>query len=509
MTALPWVSFTTFCTRVLRLRLTKGQRVAARVVYDGVDPGQLQGDEREVARTIFGNVEVIPRLARRILVLCFGRNSGKTLIFAAAYGVYVMVYGDTRSCGPGDVPTVVVIAPRTRTARLDVRMGRSLIRRVPELDRAIEDDGKDGFSLRRPDGTLVAFAAYAASRGGAGGRGLPVLTFILDEAWFFLSDDAYAVTDRDCYRGLKPRLLPGGKAIFVSTPWPVVTMMGDLLATNFGVCSTAIAARAPTLLMRDNDPTIAADIEIERATDPDNAAREFDCAEGINAAGTSLFFDGDTLDAALQAGEHLVMPVDRWPYDRSIAVGADWGFVRNSSALAVAAHRSDGKVHILMLAELVPKKGAPLVPSAVVKEFAPIVCNRYEHHTVVSDEHYMEALREHLGAYRLTLRSAPSGNEGKALIYVNCRKLTAEQRLVIPCEPRFIVQKLLAQLKATTVKPLDGGGMRISSPTRAGTHGDVASAAVIALYEATEATRSRGRVTCYDPYSPMEGNDYL
>src|SRR4051812_170315 len=100
------VVFTTFALRTLALRLTLGQRVLCRVAFDGVEPCDLRGDERSIARRIFGDVDTIPPAARRIMALLLGRGSGKTTI-AAAYALYVMLTADVSACGPGDVPTVV------------------------------------------------------------------------------------------------------------------------------------------------------------------------------------------------------------------------------------------------------------------------------------------------------------------------------------------------------------------------------------------------------------------
>ena len=51
----------------------------------------------------------------------------------------------------------------------------------------------------------------------------------------------------------------------------------------------------------------------------------------------------------------------------------------------------------------------------------------------------------------------------------------------IPKHPRA-----LTQLKAVRSKPLPGGGIAITSPVRAGAHGDVASAIVGALWASSE-----------------------
>jgi hypothetical protein len=57
------------------------------------------------------------------------------------------------------------------------------------------------------------------------------------------------------------------------------------------------------------------------------------------------------------------------------------------------------------------------------------------------------------------------------------QKLLRERRLRLPNHPR-----LLAQLRAIVCQPLSGGGYRISSPRRAGAHGDLVSALVNAIW---------------------------
>ncbi len=61
MTAVRPMSFVGFCERVLRLHLTPGQRVLCKVAFDGVDPCDLEGEERDLARQLFGDVDEVRR----------------------------------------------------------------------------------------------------------------------------------------------------------------------------------------------------------------------------------------------------------------------------------------------------------------------------------------------------------------------------------------------------------------------------------------------------------------
>jgi hypothetical protein len=470
------VAFTTFAERVLKLELTPGQRVLCRVAFDGIDPEQLDETERWIARELFGAVETFPDAARRIQVLVLGRGSGKTTL-AAAFALYVMLTADVTGCGPGDVPVVVVIAPDRRTASLSIRMAREMAKRTADVARLIESDTADGFTLRRPDGRLVALEAFAASRGGSSARGRSILSFVLDEAFFFRSDEGggYVVNDRDLYRALIPRLMKGGKGIFISTPWPVETLMGELFAKNHGTPSTALAAKAPTLLMRGDDPELAATIATERERDPENCAREFDCDMSIG--GGAGFFDHAAINTAVDDIARPLMREPRYQY----AAGADFAFRSDSSALVVVQY--DGTDYsIAETLELRPTKGQPLAPSKVVKDFAEVT-KSYGCPFVIADGHYREAIHEQLQADDLALSPAPEGQLGKIETYSRARALLHEGRVRLPNDPR-----LLSQLRSIVSKPTQGGSLSISAPRRAGGgHGDLVSAWVLAVHHLTHA----------------------
>ncbi len=80
------MKFTSFASKVLRLTLTRGQRVLARVAFDGVDPIDMPDEaDRELAVTMFGGVEHVPAEARHVLALELGRDSGKSTFDCASH----------------------------------------------------------------------------------------------------------------------------------------------------------------------------------------------------------------------------------------------------------------------------------------------------------------------------------------------------------------------------------------------------------------------------------------
>jgi hypothetical protein len=466
--------FVAFCERVLGLRLTRGQRVLCTVAFDGVNPRDLDGVDREIARQLFGDIEEIPAYVRRVLCLLLGRGSGKSTL-GAAYGVWRMVVADLAQCGPGALPHAIVVAPTKKTAGIAVRMALALVQGSPSLRVWLECETADGFNLRRSDGRTVAFAAFAASRGGASARGLPVVVLIIEEGQFFTSDSEFVITDRDVFSAIIPRLLRDGSAVFISTPWPVPTLMGELREKNFGAPSTALAARAPTLLMRDGDEAIAALVEAERDRDPENAAREFDCDDSLTA-GSSTFFDPSAIRMCVDADLLLPQP----PTDGvSVCFGADLAFARDSSTLVGCTEGPE--ISVVAIEELRPSKGNPLRPRAVIDSFAATIL-RYGSSGFLGDIHYKESAKEHLEPHNLEFRDAPSGRDGKAETYLQTKKLLHEARVRLPNHAR-----LIDQLRAIVSKPAPGGGMTIIAPRRTGLgHGDLVSGLVLALWAAKQ-----------------------
>jgi hypothetical protein len=478
------IRFVDFCTNVLRLVLSLGWLVLLLVAVDGVEPRDLDGEKREMARLLFGDVDEIPPAARRALVWRLGRGSGKTTI-AAALGVWIKLTARLDAIGPGMVPAVVTVAPSKATAKLSVGVARELVRRVSSLERLVTDDGDtaDGFSLRRPDGRRVSFVAVAASRGGTTLRGYDILALILDESEFLSSNadvasaDGYAINDRDLYAAAKPRL--HGPAIFISTPWPVDNLTAELFDKNHGRPTTALAAIGASTLMRPNDERLARDVaQALTSGDDEDARREYLCEPG--ARGGSRLFDSASIDAAIVEGRPVAIEAHE---GADAACGGDLGLERDSSAIAVVSNVG-GTCALLEFDEVRPGKSEPLSPGYVIESrFAPIM-RRHRVASITMDGHYRQSAIEHLEAVNLGFEEAPEGNQGKYDSYMHVRSLLRTGKLKIPAAPR-----LVAQLRAVTSTPLPGGGTRITSPRRMGAgHGDIVSALVLACWAARSVT---------------------
>jgi hypothetical protein len=300
-----------------------------------------------------------------------------------------------------------------------------------------------------------------------------------------MSDDAgsstYAINDRDVYAAIAPR---ARLTIFISTPWPVPTLMSELIEQNWQAPTTALAAKAPTLVMRDNDATIAADVAAELERDPVNAEREFG-AQFISA-GSSLFFDAKAIDACVD--DRLTMPTT---YDPTAwrAAGGDFGFESDSSALVIGQSKN-GRAWVAHIEEDRPQKGFPLKPSAVVGKYSASI-HRFNDPTLLVDKHYFQAINEHAENNRVRIAAGPGGMQGNLEVHLAARDLINDRRIVLPRHPR-----LISQLKAVTSRPMPGGGLKVSSPRRrgGGGHGDIASAFVLMAWAINGATAGTNAV---------------
>lgn len=453
--------FTAFCANI-GLTLTRGQSVLARVVFDGVDPVDLPPSDRLLAAEMFGEVDRVPPAARSMLVLRCGRRGGKTLL-SAAFGVYTMCTASLARVGHGDKAAVAVVAPDRLAAGQAVQQAVGLVDGHEFLRRMLVQRREDGFTLRRPDGREVRYLVRARSGQGARLRGFSWLSLLLDEAEFIGSDPSKVIRDGDIIAAAMPALL--GPVILASTPWPSQSACADAYDANFGRPATALACRATTLQMRDQAPEWVAKVDAERLRDPRNAAREYDC-EVVDSDG--LFFDASAVDAAVSKA-----PVA--PSYECATAGMDLAFRSDSSALVVTERQGE-RLAVVRLDMESPSPGRPLVPSEVVGRFARAARGHGASH-LVADSHYFQSAVEHAGKAGVQVLPGPAGSSGKERSYSYVRDLFREGRIVIPDD-----QRLVRQLKSVMVKALPGGGISIVLPRVQGSHGDLASAFVLAVW---------------------------
>lgn len=479
------ISFVDFCEH-LGVHLdeehgTLGQRIACLVAYDGVDPIDLPPNEREVARTIFGDLDRISAGARSVIVAICGARAGKSYVLVALRLLHLGLTVDVSPLAPGEVGSVPVIAPTKEHGQQVLDYIKGAIDLDPDL-RALRvgDPVAESVTIYR-DGHEIDFVVRAASAKGKGGRGKSLLAAALDEAGFFY-DASYKVNDEEQFKAVRPRVMPGGQTIIDTTPWAQSGLAYELFVANHPdprvagcevkpqMQGTALAMHAPTLALRDVAYTREL-VESELRRDPENGEREYRAR--FMSSTSQTFFDASAISRMIDD----TLPLEPWrpKPGETVTSGGDLGFSKNSSALAVA-HRAGDRVVLAELLEIKPKPGEPLKPSVVVAAFAARI-TWHGGSYFMADGHYRETAVEVLDESAVTFVNAPAA---PADAYVRVRTLMNEGRLRIPNLPR-----LVKQLRETMKRVQPGGGVAIVKPKwSTGEHGDLADAYVLAVYQA-------------------------
>lgn len=443
----------------LGLDLSPAQAEMAWVAFDGQKP-----TGSEVSLKLWGSTETLERAS--VFAAVCGRFSGKSRLGALRL-VHLAVTVDLSSLAPGEIASCPIVAPDIETATHTMRFALSAAQLL--MPESILWVNARGFAIKREHGRVVTIKVYAASAGGRSIRGRSLPGALLEEMAFF-RDSNYRVNDQEILRAITPRVMPGGQIICLSSPWAKNGLLYELWRDNYGHPQHALVAHAPTLLMRQGDPNVEHMVAQETARDPQNAAREFGAQ--FLETDASNYFDARAVEQAQSEELH------ERPAEAIVAVGADFGFSHDSSAL-VALWRDRDRYVVSDIQELVPS-GAPLKPSEVVAHFARILKSTPGASHVVSDLHYRESIREELERHGLFLVSGPEGASGKAESYAITRALLHGGQLVLPKH-----DKLARQLIEVQVRPTAGGAISIQSPRKASGHGDIVSALVQAVWKAS------------------------
>ncbi len=450
----------------LGVGLEPGQEALARVAFDGQAVASLPEPLTAPARALFGAVGELPAGALRRLAVVAGARSGKTYLFSLRL-LHLALTVDVSRCAPGEQPAALIIAPSKRLGRQALRYIKGAVDSKKLLRGAVVDSNADTLTIKRAGGRTVRIEVAAAKAGGEAGRGFSLVGALMDEASFFRDED-YAVNDVEVWRAIKARIIMGGQAILSSTPWARSGLLYDTYKQQWAKPETFLVAHAATRTMR-TDTMILEQVAAEERDDPDNARREFG-AEFLGLDASTFFAEdlvGGAIDTTLELGG---APLGG---DEVIA-GADFGFRRNSSALAIVHKRGDRYI-LADLVEVQPEDDEPLKPSAVCATFADVLA-RHGCGSVVADQHYIESVREHLNARGISVSMATAKPDE---VYVKARDRFRERRLALPSHRR-----LLAQLKEIRARPTVGGGLSMQLPKKPdGSHADLVAALTLALWQ--------------------------
>lgn len=462
------IDFCAFCTDVIGIKLSEAQWVLCRVAFDGVEPCDLAPQHREIARELFGDIERIPQIARAVIAALIGARAGKSYLCSLRL-LHLALTVSLVTLADGELGFGLLVAPDLKLARQGLRYVSGAVHGTPGLERMLVNETMDSITLKRDDGQAVNIECLPCTRGGSAVRGRSLFGAVLDEAAFF-RDSNSVVNDEDLYKAIAPRVLPAGQFILASTPWAEAGLLYTTWSENRGNPKTALAVHAPTLLLRDDAHTRSF-VEREYERDPDNAANEFG-AQPLTA-GTSQFFATASIRLCTIEDMLTELPVRNPPL--RAWCGLDTGFRKDPSAAVIVHEAFDGFLDVAEVIEIAPVNGVPLKPSETI---GALTTRAREHHCeqVLADQHYIESVREHTHGMHLT--QAP---HDPAEAYIAARTKLLEGRVRIAAGHT----KLLAQLREVISRPTPGGNLAISSPRKGGSHGDIVSAFVLAIWAAS------------------------
>lgn len=467
--AAPFVDF----LDAIDVELEAGQRVACKVCFDGVEPRDLVGEEREWAAKLFGPVETIPALARDTIAWVCGGRSGKTYILNLR-GLHLALTIDLSELAPGEEAFVAIIAPTLELAQQGLRYAAGAARKHPDIRRLIVRDTADELLLRRDDGALVALRTFAASAGGVSGRGKSLVALVLDETCFFRDKNSGVVNDQAIFDAASVRVMQGGQTLVASTPWVARGLLHTLWKRNFGKPDDTLVVHASTRNMRTKAHILAI---VERAYKRDlaNAAIEFGAEWGSTT--TELLFSDAELDALFTPDAPAL---GRKPQvGERVSAGGDLGFTKNSSTLAIVhellatKEQPEPLVVLAYLDEQKPAPGQRLKPSVVCGGFARTIAGQGGS-GMVADQHERASLDEHLSDAGLSVYPAPAASD--ALVAL---RAAVREGLVRAAEH----ERLRTQLAAIKVKRTVGNQLQVVIPEAVdGSHGDLAVALAQAVW---------------------------
>jgi hypothetical protein len=446
-------------------------RLPAAGLLEACDDPKLFGvDLWPLQRARLAAVERGPRMH----VWADGRRSSKTTRMALV-GLWCCLFRPEllEFLRPGERGYAVGIATNARQGRLMVKAALSVVERSPLLAELIESVSEDEILFANGTG----FAAFPCSS--RGGRGWPVFALLLDEFAHFLSEtEGPQVADR-VFEALVPstaQFADLARIVIASTPWGTSNLFAELFQrASSGELEDAVAATASTA---EANPTIDATfLERERARDREGFAQEY---EANFAAGGAAFLDPERVaDATAERAELPAEMGTGW------VAGLDPAFSSDPFGLAIVGRdrrTSDGRLVLGLARRWMPSPHkartldeARAIEDAVLDE-AAAVCLGYGAR-VVTDQFKSRGVADYLRRKGLSVRTEPMTAASKTAAFSALRA-----RLYLDGLELYEEAQLLAELRRLRSK-YAAGQASVVNPRSGGSHGDIAQALAIAIYE--------------------------
>ena len=405
----------------------------------------------------------------RIHCWAIGRRSGKSTLAAVICLWDCLLRPDVdRLVRPGESRFAVCVATNLAQARLVVRAAHSIVERSPVLAGLIDGLTEDEIRFRLPSGARTVLRAFPCSS--RGGRGWPVSTLVLDEGAHFLSESDGDRAAERVWEALAPSTAQFGdsaRIVLSSTPYGSSGLFHDLWTrANDGELQDAHAEHATTAQV---NPTIAeAFLELEQARDPDSFRAEY-LAEFTSSG--DAFIDFDRIDVA-------GVPTGGPKAARTWVAGLDPAFAKDPFGVALVGRTTDG----MLICGPVRAFRARGEFAGPVDEVARIA--KEYHARAVTDQFSSAAVLDRLRNTRgIGVRVRNMTAQSKSEIFQALRARLYDQSLLLPDNPG-----LVAELRRLRTK-YSSGQASVVNPRVGGSHGDMAQALAMAVYELARTAR--------------------
>lgn len=401
-----------------------------------------------------------------------GRRVGKTTL-AALTGVWDCCLRPDlgRHVRRWERRHAVAVATNVRQGRLVLQAARSIVEESPLLRPLLTHESEDELVFS----TGASFSAFPCTS--RGGRGWAISTLILDEAAHMLDNDGDLAAE-NVYRALKPSVAQFGseaRVIISSTPWGSEGWFAEhFQRAGSGELEGVEAHHATTA---EANPTIDAEWLLrEERRDPESFRSEY-LAQFVGSGGA--FFDSAAIDAA------VTLPGELTPADGvEWRAGCDPAFAQDMFGLCITGRDPKDRERLLVgcvRAWLPPKrKAASLdegrqIEDAVLAEVAQVI--RAWGASAVTDQFKSAGVVERLRRYGISVRTEQMTAPTKNAAFGFLRGRLNEGSIEFYAHP-----DLLRELRSARTR-YSAGRSSVVLPRVGGSHGDLAQALAISVYD--------------------------
>lgn len=377
-----------------------------------------------------------------------GRRGGKD-VAASVLSAYLAGLGDwTGVTAPGEIPTVVCIAPDQRQARIQLSYITGVLKNSIVLSGLIQNETSD--SLELSNGVVIDVRAASFRRI----RGVTAVAVIASEAAFWYSDEASSNTDSEILNAIRPALATtSGPLIVITSPYAQRGEVFETYRRHYGPNGDQLilVAHGASRTFNPTLPQRVVDRAMER--DPASASAEYlaqfrtDIADYVTRAAVEACIERGVIERKHNAAVQFSAFVD------------PSGGASDSMTLAIG-HTEKDTIVIDVLRE-VP---APFNPESATAEFVSVL-KHYRIRGVTGDRYAGQWCQQSFE--RQGIKYEPSDTP-KSGLYLDLLPKINSGTIRLLDHPKSINQ--LCSLERRTAR-----GGRDSIDHRPGAHDDIAN----------------------------------